>query len=32
MGLPTGSLTEIIIAYKNTTENGRRHFFTLYIL
>lgn len=30
MGLPTGSLPEIIIVYKSLIENGGRYFCTVY--
>ena len=30
MGLPAGSLPEIIIVYKSLTENGGRYFYTVY--
>ena len=30
MGLPAGSLPEIIIVYKSLIENGGRYFYTVY--
>lgn len=30
MGLPTGSLPEIIIVYKSLIENGGRYFYIVY--